>query len=428
MLGYDVGSTYWNKGETKISVKSAPSLTKAWEFDTTASVTSTPVIAGGRVYVASADLIALDLVTGKEVWRNAGIGAYSSLSLSDGLLFLHDASGIVHAFDVKDGKERWNHDQSQDDPGTLGFSSAVVTKDYVLTGGSALEELVVAANAAKYRGFVIALNKKDGTVAWKKYTVDEPAHGGSLWSTPSADEESGIVFAATGNNHGPPVTDTSDGFLAMKLKDGSGDLLWKNQIFANDAWMFQNFAGGPDNDFGANPIVFDTGGKKLVAGGNKGGDFWVIDRVKGTVLKTRTLCLPGSTSLFQGGVFVNGAWDGSELLVACNGPSSVYDAGGAPSTLLALDPLTLDVVWEQPLAGKVLGFMSVANGVGFVGTDKTLHAFDVKDGKTLLDFDTEATIATAPSVSNGYVVFGSGMSWQYAGATPGTKYYALKVP
>ena len=244
----------------------------------------------------------------------------------------------------------------------------------------------------------------------------------------AVDETAGVVYAATGNNHGPPATDTSDAFLAIPLKDG-GDYLWKRQILENDAWMVANFGAGPDSDFGANPIVFEAGGKKLVAGGSKGGDFWVLDRTTGEpVAPVRKL---GPNSASRGGVFVNGAWDGKHLLVACNGGTSTgpgSETGGVPAVLFAIDPLTVDIVWERQVAGPVLGFISVANGVGLFGKDKTLQAFDTETGDVLFEYPTEGTIATAPSISNGYVVFGSGMSWPSGGATAGTKYYALKVP
>src|SRR5688500_18891599 len=52
-LAYDLSSTYWNKQETKVTKASAAALVKAWEFDARTGVTSTPVISGGRVYVAT---------------------------------------------------------------------------------------------------------------------------------------------------------------------------------------------------------------------------------------------------------------------------------------------------------------------------------------------------------------------------------------
>jgi len=74
----------------------------------------------------------------------------------------------------------------------------------------------------------------------------------------------------------------------------------------------------------------------------------------------------------------------------------------------------------------VHGPISVAGGVGFFGKNTTLQAFDTETGDVLFELATEGTICTAPAIADGYVVFGSGMSWPLAVA--GTKYYALRVP
>ncbi len=437
MYGYDEGSTYFNKAETLISTTTAPKLDKAWVYDTGVGVTATPVISGGRVYVDAngGGVIALDLATGTEIWSTQSFydasspapSGSSSLALDNGVLYLHDLGGTVRALDASDGHQLWAY-KTDTDPSLVGFSSPIVTSKYVIIGGSTLEEL--GTGPYKFRGFVEALNK-DGTLAWKKYTVDGGAHGATLWSSVAVDESLGMVIAGTGNNHGPPATDTSDAFLAMPL-DGDpadgGTLLWKQQIFAGDTWALASLAS-PDDDFGANPVMFDyasEGGiRKLVAGGNKGADFWVLDRTQGTVIQKRHLDGTGSAS--QGGVFVAVAWDGKRLLTACNGASITAGGESLTSTVLyALDPLTLDIVWQRQVVGPVYSPISVANGVGFFGQDTTLQAFDTATGAVLKEYPTDGTIATAPAVSNGYVVFGSGMSWNKA--TAGTKYYALKVP
>src|SRR5688572_25134775 len=77
-LGYDLGSTYWNRAETKITTSTAPKLVKAWEFDTKGAAHGTAVVSGGRVYVSGAPpdptdptkggLIAIELATGAEIW------------------------------------------------------------------------------------------------------------------------------------------------------------------------------------------------------------------------------------------------------------------------------------------------------------------------------------------------------------------------
>jgi polyvinyl alcohol dehydrogenase (cytochrome) len=232
MFGYDLSSNFWNKAETKITTASVPQLTMAWEFDAKSQVTSTPVISGGRVYVTAtiplADpeaggLFALDLATGQKVWRNGAVGTYSGLALDNGVLYMNDPQGWLRAFSADDGQQLW---ELQTHPGASGYSSVVVTKDLVVIGGSSGEEATVrAGETATFRGFVLAAHKEDGTLAWKTHTVEEPHTGCGVWSTPSVDEEAGMVFASTGNNYTGDARDTSDAFLAYPLADGAR-LLW----------------------------------------------------------------------------------------------------------------------------------------------------------------------------------------------------------
>jgi polyvinyl alcohol dehydrogenase (cytochrome) len=435
-LGYDLASTYWNRAEKKITTSTAPNLVKAWEFDTRASVSGTAVISGGRVYVAASPsdpgdptkggIIAIELATGTEIWRNQTTGGSSSLALDGTTLYLHDSGGTVRALDVGDGHEIWA--APTDNVGVVvGFSSPVVTKDFVLVGTSSAEELTLpAGNPATFHGAVLAYNKSDGSVAWKKPTVDPPGDGVGVWSTLSVDEQAGLVYASTGNNF-TVVSDTSDAFLAIPLADGAS-FRWTAQMRENDVYTSRQQNGNPDADFGANPILFELQGRKLAAGGNKGGDVWVLDRLTGEVLKKRNL---GPSSASRGGIFNNGSWDGSSLLFAVNGAMSQdprSEPGPSPSTIFALDPATLDIKWERQIQGPSFSPITIANGVGFVGKNKTLQAFDTATGDVLFELATEGTLCAAPAISDGYVVFGSGMSWAFGGGTPGTKYYALKVP
>ena len=426
MLGYDTMSTFWNRGETRITRDTARGLVKAWEFDTTSGVSATPVVSGGKVYVVTGlqGVIALDLATGSELYRNPDISGNPSPTLDGGILYVHANNGTIYALSPDDLHVIWSF-PTDDQANLVGFSSPVVTKDFVIVGGSTLEELLIPSGGPQFRGFITAV-RKDGTFGWKIYTVEPGAHGATLWSTVSVDEESGIVVGSTSNNHGPPATDTSDAFLAVPLQDGAS-FLWKSQIFQGDVWNVQNF-GSPDNDFGANPILFELDGRKVAAGANKGGDIWVVDRLTGEVLRQRNI---GGRGAATGGVFVNGAWDGTSLLVACNNTTSTgpgSETSGPAATLFSINPSTLDINWERQVTGLVFSWITVANGAGFFAKDKTLQAFDTATGEVLFEFPTEGTISTAPAISNGYVVFGSGMSWPSAGATPGTKYYALKVP
>jgi len=437
LLGYDLASTYWNKGETKISKSTARGLVKAWEFDTQSSVTATPLISGGRVHVASqvgapaeptkGGVIALDLATGAEIWRNTMVNGYASLAIDRGVLYHHGFDGTLRALDADDGRVVWEH-RTDEHPSLMGFSSPIVIRDLVLVGGASGDEgRVPPGEHSSFRGFVIAVNKNDGSLAWKKYTVEPPHNGAAIWSTLSADEETGVVVAATGNNYTGAASHTSDAFLTLPLENGA-DFLWTRQVLEGDVFTVSQTNGNPEADFGANPILFEVQGRKLAAGGNKGGDAWVLDRSDGSIVAKRNLSPP---SALKGGIFNSGAWDGKSLLFVVNGVTSSGPGSEAAkpdkvAALFALDPLTLDINWERQIEGPAFSPISVANGVGFFGKNKTLQAFDTSTGEVLMEFVSDGTIASAPAVSNGYAIFGSGMPWP--SATSGTKYYALKLP
>jgi polyvinyl alcohol dehydrogenase (cytochrome) len=437
MLAYDLKSTYWNRGETKVTKATAAELTKAWVFDTKAGVNATPVISKGRVYLASygsassgasgAGIVALDLATGSVIWQNNSVSGAASLALEQAILYQHDLEGTVRALDAETGQVLWEH-KSDEHPSLAGFSSPVVSGDLVLVGGSSSDEALVMPGAqSTFRGFVLALDKRDGTLAWKKHTVEPPYNGAGIWSTLSIDEAAGVVVASTANNYTGEASDTSDAFLALPLANGT-EFIWKSQMVEGAVFSLAQTIGNMEGDFGANPVLFEVQGRKLAAGGNKGGDVWVLDRSDGSIIQRRNF---SPASPYKGGVFNNGAWDGSSLLFVVNGATSSGTGSEAASpenaaTLFALDPLTLDIEWERGINGPAFSPITVANGVGFFGKNRTLQAFDTSSGEVLMEFATEGTISSAPAVSNGYVVFASGMSW--IGTSRGTLYYALKVP
>jgi polyvinyl alcohol dehydrogenase (cytochrome) len=247
--------------------------------------------------------------------------------------------------------------------------------------------------------------------------VEPGRTGAALWSSLSIDGDR--VYAGTGNNYTMPATDTSDAIVA--INDGNGTIAWANQRYAGDVWAVSTASlGNPDYDFGTNPILFEAevGGTMtpLVAAGQKSGDMHVLARDgQGTEVCSRNLG-PGSAN-GRSGIFNNGAWDGTHLLFAANGATSSgpgsepADSSFGPSVLFAIDPATCDVVWERQLRGIVLAPITVANGVGFVGADRHLEAFDTDTGQRLLSYDAPSTIASAPTVSDGRVAFGTGINW-----------------
>lgn len=90
----------------------APSGTPsvAWTFKAGAPITSSPLAIDGVVYVLDNDGVihALALETGEERWQaTLGEDASASPLISDGLLIVGDSAGVIHGLAVADGSVRW---------------------------------------------------------------------------------------------------------------------------------------------------------------------------------------------------------------------------------------------------------------------------------------------------------------------------------
>ena len=397
MMGYDLASTYWNRAETVLTKDNVGSLTEIWSADLIGNVYGAPLQIGDKIYASGPSMVrAYEAATGTELWR-ASVGSTASMAYGEGTLYVNDNSGKINAINAADGELLWT--KAPDTQTADGSSSPIIAGDLVLIGGSngGLE-----LTGGTFRGYLSALDRMTGAITWTMYTVPSGARGASIWSTASADLAAGRAYGSTGNNYGAPATDTSDAIIAFDL--ASGEMIWKNQRTEGDT--FGGLGGGPDHDFGANPVLYETmvGGvmTQLVSSGAKSGAAHAVRRDDGTLVWTRSL--GGGASDGSRGIFVNATWTGKLMLFACN------EVGGA--TLYGLDGATGDIVWMRALPGQVWGRISVANGVGFVGTGTTLEAFDVDTGVMIKSFPSKGgTVAGTISIANGRVAFGEGLSW-----------------
>jgi polyvinyl alcohol dehydrogenase (cytochrome) len=428
MLGYDLASTYHNRRELKLTRETVSDLAEAIVIDFGSQVNGAPLQVDGRLYAGGERIACIDLETGAEIWENPDIGSVATLAYADGTLYVHDFGSNLRALDAATGAELWQ--LARLDESEFGFSSPIVVGERLYVGASSNQEILTTAPT--FRGHVDAANRSTGRRVWSAFTVPTGATGAAVWSSVSADVPAGLIFVGTGNNYTEPATDTSDAILALKVIDGS--LEWKNQRYAGDVWsLYAAALGNPEYDFGANPVVLDApgagGASRLVAAGQKSGDVHVLDRDTGELVCTRSLS-PGSASGRQG-IFNNGAWDGFRFLVAANGATSdapgsePSDSAFGTSVLFALDPLTCDIVWERQLPGPVMAPITVAGGVGFVGADRHLEAFDTETGERLFDYEASATIGSAATISDGRVAFGVGLSWTLG--TSGTSLVVLSL-
>src|SRR5262245_29492362 len=131
-----------------------------WTYEAAEGFESSAAISDGTVYVGvqNADVLAVDLQTGKLKWKykaKDGIGE-SSPAVHDGTVYIGDLSGLFHAIRAGDGKVLWTYQT-----GSEIKSSPVVAGDRVLIDS--------------YDGNLYCLSTRDGKLLWK-FTTSNYVH------------------------------------------------------------------------------------------------------------------------------------------------------------------------------------------------------------------------------------------------------------
>jgi polyvinyl alcohol dehydrogenase (cytochrome) len=428
MMGYDANNTYFNPNEHTLSVENAKNLEMKWSFTVSGYPPGTPVVAEGKVFVmATAGTYAIDLKTGKQVWVNADIAGTASVAYADGFVYVHATAGAsLYKLSAKDGKVVWGPVQTFDQTGCDGTSSPIIGGDKVFVGHSCggIEVTGNAAALGVLRGGVEAFDTEDGKHVWTYWTVPDDKKGmedgAMVWSSVAVDVEGGAVFATTGNNYSLSGGN-SDSIHGIRFDTGKKK--WRTQVRTTDTWSAMVATSGPDSDFGANPILAEVGGKKIVAAGDKGAAFWAFDRETGQMLWSRP-DLSASRDAAHGGMLMNGAFDGKYFYVVSNQPGGspipdggVPDGGPAGDTkalLHALDPKDNGKDAWKPVEFQKFtwGAPSLANGLLVVPNDDDLYVFEAATGKQLIMFNTGGTIAAgAAAIVDGRIIVSSGLQY-----------------
>jgi quinohemoprotein ethanol dehydrogenase len=264
-----------------------------------------PLVHDGIAYVSTgeSDVFALDVKSGKTVWKYEGnledeistvcCGWTSrGVAIGDGRVYLGKLDGKLVALDAGSGEEVWSADVGDWRNGETITSAALYYEGLVITGLSGGEFGV--------RGSVTAYDAETGKLVWRFYTIPGPGetghntwpqdndawkHGGApVWQTPAVDPELGLLYFSTGNT--APDFDGSD---------RKGDNLFANSIVAIDAktgdyrWHFQQVHHDIwDLDSPSPVVLFDlkVDGKlrHALAEPSKTGWVYILDRTNGKPL------------------------------------------------------------------------------------------------------------------------------------------------
>jgi alcohol dehydrogenase (cytochrome c) len=274
-------------------------------FGTRYSAEATPLVKDGIMYVVTGndDVFALNAKTGEILWyrwswidqkmTTVCCGWLSrGLAMGEGMLFLGQLDANVVALEIKTGREVWKT-AIEDWRNGYSITSAPLYYDGIIYSGIAGGELGI-------RGRLTALDAKSGKILWRAYTVPAlgeigsdtwPApsgaaipRGGPIWNTPALDPQLGLIYFATGNC-GPDYDGSIRGgdnlFCAsiMALNAKTGDYVWHFQEVHHDIW---------DYDAASPVVLFDTvidgQPRKGIAQAGKTGWVYILDRTNGKPL------------------------------------------------------------------------------------------------------------------------------------------------
>ena len=288
----------------EINRENASELELKWVFQAKSleKFESTALAVDGVIYNVQMpnDVVALDAVTGRKFWQYNHVMAETvnvccgrinrGLAILGDTLYMGTIDGKLVALDAKTGGVVFSK-QLVDPSGGYSLTHApLVLKDKIILGSAGGEYGI--------RGFIVALDPKNGDELWRFNTIPgpgEPGHetwsgdswkrgGGSIWVTGSYDPDLNLTYWGVGNpapdwNGDVRLGDNLYSDSVVALNADTGELEWYFQFTPHDEW---------DWDAVQIPVLVDREweGKqrKLMLWANRNGFFYVLDRTTGEFL------------------------------------------------------------------------------------------------------------------------------------------------
>lgn len=364
---------------------------RPWRFRMSNDVWGTPVVSGGRLYVTSFEVHALDVATGRRQFKTRDVAW--TMAVSEGRIHGSDGPSL-YALDAADGTERWRTGVDgwiyslRAEAGTVvtGTRGGGVQVWDAASGrlrwerGGAQTEFETPESGPSVTGGVVyfhgggrlhALDVETGAERWSYPTGD----GGAMPTRPVV--EDGSVFATAGNR-----------VLALDARSGA------------ERWRFD----APAVMFG--PPAYVPGP------GVSGGGVYIADYL-GTVY-----ALDPADGRDRWRVATEQRQSVEPVLVA--GGSVMLGAGSA---LYTLDAVSGTPKWRFAAQGEIVGSPVVADGrVHFGSKDHCLYTVDAGGGQLRWKLETGGEITGSPVVSDGVVYASSKDRCVYAlNAVKGTE-------
>ena len=472
-MGYDLKMYSPLKQINKSNVKR---LVPVWSFSTNNDMgdLSQPTVYNGAMYVVNGNwTFAIDIGTGRQIWRTpvnydraalrvAGGGALmrGPATIYNGKLFRQALDAQVLALDMKTGKEVWKQKYADFKEGYKGVVAPMIANGVLISG--------MGGGESTTRGFVEGYDPETGKKLWRTYTIPAPGEPGSetwphqgkpdawkyggapTWQTASYDPQLDLIYIGTGNAepYNPDYREGADSLYTcsiLALRPKTGEMVWYYQYTPNDSYDFDATSESVLADL---PVDGQT--RKVLINPNKNGFLYVLDRSNGKLIAANPYVKvnwatgidlktgrPVLTNLLEramkgeevtlepsrgtnatlaafnpnNGLLYLNSWNLPRVMkyvkpefVLGGGytgmESSMNTPKGEPAGYhLALEPLTGTVKWQTPMMdfASSAGMLATDGGLLFTGklTGEVI-ALDQDTGKQVWQFKTGSSINAPP--------------------------------
>jgi outer membrane protein assembly factor BamB len=374
-----------------------------WRVRLAGGIPGAPASVGGIVYAASygGEVVAVELATGKELWRvelplaaygdsitivgSREVGFFGGPAVHGGRVFA--ASDRMYALDARTGARLWTAPApGSADSDDYFWGPPLVTNGLVLAGSGSGSELPRA------RGALHAYDVETGAPRWIARTVPEGGNGGGVIVPPTIDK--GRAYVVAGAPYEAVEGDNPGTCALVEIRLSDGAITWSDQVHPAET---------RGRDLNSAPVLL---GDHVYATAKDGVYAW--DRRRRTRLWHRQLTpdaiAPGQGSgPYDGPEFGPLASDGRRLYVLSN------DVKGANFVAAALEPADGAVVWETRVPGLAFAAPAIAGPSLWTATAAgLLHRLDLQDGTLQQTLVLGEPSAGAASSSRKSVVVGTG--------------------
>ncbi|HTE14575.1 MAG TPA: PQQ-binding-like beta-propeller repeat protein, partial [Burkholderiales bacterium] len=394
-MGYDLKM---HSPLNKINKSNVKRLVPVWHFSLANNngELSQPTVYNGVMYVVNGEwTFAIDVATGRQIWRtpvnydrgalrvaSAGAIMRGAATIYEGKLFRQTLDAHVIALDMKTGKEVWRQKYAEFKEGYKGVVAPNIFNGVLVSG--------MGGGDSTTRGFIEGYEPNTGKRLWRTWTIPAPGEkgsetwphatqpdawkygGGATWQSASYDSELDLLFIGTGNAepYNPKYRDGMDSLYTasvMALRPKTGEVVWYYQTNPNDSFDFDSTAEWMMADLRVEGQM-----RKVLISAHKGGFLYVVDRTNGKLIAANPYVKVNWATHID---LKTGRPVLTDLLDrAIKGETvDVFPSRGTNATLIAFNPKTNLIyanTWNLARVMKFVDFKFIL-GAGSTGIEST---------------------------------------------------------